>query len=235
MSEGPDPPNNTGDTSTASTTSKLTEAKWAHTVKLETAAEAVKKVYNRVLEIDGTSVSAIYDVIAMLQYMVKNELKAMKTLMMKQYHTIVNLVDMLEGWRNLKDYKAVQDTMALSKLMNQNFRDLQESSNTLKTTTDTQNTNGEAISKQLQEPKRSIAAIQSIVEDLWTTSPQLAQNPHPLHQYPSSYAEAVNKPSPLADPHHANVVARAKLTNQHVIVKPTTDDAHSTYQKWMKP
>ncbi len=126
MSEGPNPPNNTEDTSTASTTSKLTEAKRAHTDKLETAAEAVKKVYNRALEIDGTSVSAVYDVIAVLQYMVKNELKATKTLTTKQYHTIVNLVDMLEGWRDLEDYKAVQDATALSKLMNQNFRDLQE-------------------------------------------------------------------------------------------------------------
>ncbi len=84
MSEGPNPPNNTKDMSTASTTSKLTEAKWACTDKLETAAEAVKKVYNRALEIDGTSVSAVYDIIAVLQYMVKNELKATKTLTTKQ-------------------------------------------------------------------------------------------------------------------------------------------------------
>ncbi len=202
-----------------------------HTDKLETAAEAVKKVYNRALEIDGTSVSAVYDVIAVLQYMVKNKLKATKTLTTKQYHTIVNLVDMLEGWRDLKDYKAVQDATVLSKLMNQNFRDLQESSNTLKTTTDTQNTNGEAISEQLQELKHSVAAIQSVVEDLRTTGPQLAQNPHPLQQYPSSYAEAVNKPSPLADPRHTDVVARAKLANRRVIVKPTTDDARSKMNK----
>ncbi len=101
----------------------------------------------------------------------------------------------------------------------------------MKTTTDTQNTNGEAISEQLQELKHSVAAIQSVVEDLRTTGPQLAQNPHPSQQYPSSYTEAVNKPSPLADPHHADVVARAKLTNRHVIVKPTTDDAHSKMNK----
>ncbi len=175
MSEGPDLPNSPEN---ASPTATMAEAKRAHMAKLEAAADAVKKDYGKSLEIDGTSVSAMYDAITVLWHMAKNELKATKSLTNKQHRTIVNLVDMLEGWKDLEDYKAAHEATALANLMNDNFRNLQESSNTLKTTVDNQNTNGEAINEQLQELKQSVATLQSIVEDLQTTNTQTTSHPN---------------------------------------------------------
>ncbi|PBK67344.1 hypothetical protein ARMSODRAFT_977012 [Armillaria solidipes] len=59
------------------------------------------------------------------------------------------------------NYKAAQEATALTNLMNNNFRNLQECSNMMKTTVDSQNTNGEAVNKQLQELKQSIATLQA--------------------------------------------------------------------------
>ncbi|KAK0189720.1 hypothetical protein F5146DRAFT_1139142 [Armillaria mellea] len=201
--------------------------------KLEMATEAVKKDYRKALEIDGTSVNAMYDAITVLRYMAKNKLKATKMLTNKQHRMIVNLVDMLEGWKDLEDYKAAQEATALANLMNDNFRNLQECSNTMKTTVDSQNTNGEAVNKQLQELKQSVAALQSIVEDLQTTNTQTTLQPNSSQPRPSTYAAAVNKPSlsPFSNPCHANVVARAKLANQHVIVKPMADETCNKMNK----
>ncbi len=231
MSEGPDLPNSPEN---ASPTVAMAEAKWAHMAKLEAAAaDAVKKDYGKSLEIDGTSVSAMYDAITVLRHMAKNELKATKLLTNKQHRMIVNLVDMLEGWKDLEDYKVAHEAMALANLMNDNFRNLQESSNTLKTTVDNQNTNGEAINEQLQELKQSVATLQSIVEDLQTMNTQTTSHPNSPQSRPSTYADAVNKssPSPFSDPHHADVVARAKLANRHVIVKPMADETRNKMNK----
>lgn len=65
MSEGPDLPNSPEN---ASPTAMMAEAKRAHMAKLEAAADAVKKDYGKSLEIDGTSVSAMYDAITVLRH-----------------------------------------------------------------------------------------------------------------------------------------------------------------------
>ncbi len=67
----------------------------------------------------------------------------------------------------------------LQNLMNDNFKMLQENSNTIKTMADTQCTNGKAVSKQLQELKQNVTALQSIVKDLCITNIQPMPIPTP--------------------------------------------------------
>ncbi len=113
------------------------------------------------------------------------------------------MVGMLEAWMDMEEYKAVQNAMALANLMNDNFKMLQENSNIIKTAADTQYTNGEAVSEQLQELKQNVTALQSIVEDLHVTNIQPMPIPTPTHSNAISYADIAARPSPFTDPHHA--------------------------------
>ncbi|PBK82588.1 hypothetical protein ARMGADRAFT_1090163 [Armillaria gallica] len=124
--------------------------------------------------------------------------------------------------------------MVLTNLMNNNFKILQENSNTIKTAADTQGTNGEAVSKQLQELKQNVTALQSIVEDLHITNIQPIPIPTPTHSNATSYADIAARPSPFTDPHHANAIAKAKLANRCIIVKPVTDKVKSKMGKHSK-
>ncbi|KAK0449364.1 hypothetical protein EV421DRAFT_1732635 [Armillaria borealis] len=62
MSEAPDPPGNTGNKQRDVTIQMCaTEAKQKHTAKFDTAAEGILKEYGKVVEIEGMTVSAIFD------------------------------------------------------------------------------------------------------------------------------------------------------------------------------
>ncbi len=85
--------------------------------------------------------------------MVKMELRPMKPVSARQHCTVNNIVNMLEAWIDLNEYRANQDTLAMANLMNNNFKSLQESSNMLKTASETHNDTIEAMKEQLQELK----------------------------------------------------------------------------------
>ncbi|KAK0214581.1 hypothetical protein IW262DRAFT_1466358 [Armillaria fumosa] len=142
---------------------------------------------------------------------------------------MANAVDILEAWMDLEEYKAAQDAMALASLMNDNFKSLQMTANTLKTTAETQDTNDNAANEQLQELKQNVLSLQSIVEDLRSTKPHPARDPTPTQlqsqSTPLSYANATAKTNSLAsDPRHSDIIAKARLANRRIIVKPVTED-----------
>ncbi|KAK0437720.1 uncharacterized protein EV420DRAFT_1486997 [Desarmillaria tabescens] len=138
MSKTLEPPDERGDTSfNTMPSSKTMEAKQMHMKKLESAADAIVKDYGRAVEVEGAAASAMSDVVAVLRHMCKNEMKPTKTLTVEQHRTVANAVDILEAWMDLGEYKAAQDTMAFASLMNDNFKSLQETSNTRKTTAET--------------------------------------------------------------------------------------------------
>ncbi len=83
--------------------------------KFEKAAESVVKDYSQTVEVEGTPVSAIFDVMIMLRHMIKNELRPSKVMSTKQLHTVTNMVGMLEAWMDMEEYKAAQNAMALAK------------------------------------------------------------------------------------------------------------------------
>ncbi|KAK0243334.1 hypothetical protein EDD85DRAFT_947478 [Armillaria nabsnona] len=238
MSETSESPNVLGDTSFTGTTSKTMEAKQMHMKKLEAAAEGLVKDYGKAVEIEGTIMSAVFDVMVVLRHMCKNEMKPTKTLTLKQHRTVVNAVDILEAWMDLEEYKAAQEAMVLASLMNDNFKSLQITSNTLKSTAETQNTNNEAVNEQLRELKQNVSSLHTIVEDLCNAKS------HPIPSYPPtqsqtqsaplSYASVVAKSNPFADPRHSNVIAKAKLANRRVIVKPMTEEAKAAMAKRSK-
>ncbi|KAK0220785.1 hypothetical protein EDD85DRAFT_796886 [Armillaria nabsnona] len=154
MSEAPDPPGNTGNKQRDATIqTRTTEAKQKHTAKFDTAAEGILKEYGKVVEIEGTTVSAIFDAMVVLRHMVKTELRPTKPVSARQHRTVNNIVDMLEAWMDLNEYMANQEALAMANLMNNNFKSLQESSNTLKTASGTHNNTIEATNEQLQELK----------------------------------------------------------------------------------
>ncbi len=64
-------------------------------MKLESAAESIGKDYGKYVEIEGTTVSAIYVIMAILQYMAKTEGKTMKSVTAKQICIMNNMVEML--------------------------------------------------------------------------------------------------------------------------------------------
>lgn len=66
-------------------------------MKLESAAESIGKDYGKYVEIEGTTVSAIYDIMAILQYMAKTEGKTMKSVTVKQIRMMNNMVEMLQA------------------------------------------------------------------------------------------------------------------------------------------
>ncbi|KAK0244465.1 hypothetical protein EDD85DRAFT_784869 [Armillaria nabsnona] len=157
MSDTSEPPDDIEDTSfTVTSSSRATEAKRLHMEKFEKAAESVVKDYGKTVEVEGTPISAIFDVMVVLRHMIKNELRPSKAMSTKQLRTVTNMVGMLEAWMDMEEYKAAQNAMALANLMNDNFKMLQENSNTIKTAADTQCTNGEAVSEQLQELKQNL-------------------------------------------------------------------------------
>lgn len=121
--------------------------------KFEKVAKSVVKDYGKTVEVEGMPISVIFNVMIMLQHMIKNELRPSKAMSTKQLCMVTNMVGMLEAWMDMEEYKAAQNAMALTNLMNDNFKMLQENSNTIKTMADTQCTNGEVVSKQLQELK----------------------------------------------------------------------------------
>ncbi len=214
MSDTSEPPDDIKDTSfTVTPSSRATEAKRLHMEKFEKAAESVVKDYGKTVEVEGTPVSAIFDVMVVLRHMIKNELRPSKAMSTKQLRMVTNMVGMLEAWMDMEEYKAVQNAMALANLMNDNFKMLQENSNIIKTVADTQYTNGEAVSEQLQELKQNVTALQSIVEDLHVTNIQPMPIPTPTHSNAISYADIAARPSPFTDPHHADAIAKAKLAN----------------------
>ncbi|SJL15510.1 uncharacterized protein ARMOST_19010 [Armillaria ostoyae] len=230
MTGTPEPPDELCDTSFKMTASKTMEAKQRHTKKLEAAAESIVKDYGKAVEIEGTAVSAVFDVMVVLRHMWKNELKPAKNLTTKQHRTVANAVDILEAWMDLEEYKAAQDAMALANLMNDNFKSLQMTANTLKTTAETQDTSDNAANEQLRELKQNVLSLQSIVEDLRSAKPHPAPVPTPTQSQsqssPLSYANVTAKANPFTgDPRHSDVIAKAKLANRRVIVKPTTEDA----------
>ncbi|KAK0437363.1 hypothetical protein EV421DRAFT_1907388 [Armillaria borealis] len=223
MSETSEPPDTLGDMSFAGTTSKTMEAKQMHMKKLEAAAESIVKDYGKAVEIEGTAVSAVFDVMVVLRHMCKNEMKPTKTLTLKQHCTVVNAVNILEVWMDLEEYKAAQDAMALASLMNDNFKSLQITLNTLKSMAETQNTNDEAVNEQLRELKQNISSLHTIVEDLRNAKPHTApssastQSQSQPQSTPLSYANVVTKSNPFADPRHSDVIAKAKLANRCII------------------
>ncbi|SJL03070.1 uncharacterized protein ARMOST_06415 [Armillaria ostoyae] len=102
--------------------------------------------------------------------------------------------------------------------------------NTLKTTAETQDTSDNAANEQLRELKQNVLSLQSIVEDLRSAKPHPAPVPTPTQSQsqssPLSYANVTAKANPFTgDPRHSDVIAKAKLANRRVIVKPTTEDA----------
>ncbi|KAK0219462.1 hypothetical protein EDD85DRAFT_797355 [Armillaria nabsnona] len=207
MSEAPDPPGNTGNKQQDATIqTRTTEAKQKHTAKFDTAAEGILKEYRKVVEIEGMTTA-------------------------RQHRTVNNIVDMLEAWMDLNEYRANQDALAMANLMNNNFKSLQESSNTLKTASGTHNNTIEATNEQLQELKRSVGTLQNLVEDLRTSIPQPTPSQPTSQTQPLSYAEATSKPSPFTDPRHADIVAKAKLADRRVIIKPQTDTAKAEISK----
>ncbi|SJL13992.1 uncharacterized protein ARMOST_17444 [Armillaria ostoyae] len=48
---------------------------------------------------------------------------------------------------------------------------------------------------------------------------------------PLSYANVVTKSNPFADPRHSDVIAKAKLANRCIIVRPMTEEARATMAK----
>ncbi|KAK0449952.1 hypothetical protein EV421DRAFT_1899467 [Armillaria borealis] len=115
--------------------------------------------------------------------------------------------------------------------MKENFKSLQENTNNIKTTIDTQKTYSAAIKEQLQELKKNVSAIQTTVTDIQseaTRPPLLVPN---SQSHTMSYAEMATRPSLFADPHHADVIAKAKIADQCVIMKPTTETTMSTTAK----
>ncbi len=222
MSRTPEPPDELSNTSFKVTTSKTMEAKQRHMKKLEAVVESIVKDYGKAVEIEGTAVSAIFDVMLVLWHMWKNEMKPVKNLTTKQHRTVANAVDILEAWMDLKEYKASQDTLVLASLMNDNFKSLQATANTQKTMAKNQDTSDNAANEQLQELKQNVVSLQSIVEDLRSTKPYPAPVPITTQSQstPLSYANITTK----ADPCYSNVIAKAKLANCHIIVKPMTED-----------
>lgn len=97
MSRSSDPPNDTGNMSYDVTSSKIEDIKCGHMMKLESAAESIGKDYGKYVEIEGTTVSAIYDIMAILQYMAKTEGKTMKSVTAKQIRMMNNMVEMLQA------------------------------------------------------------------------------------------------------------------------------------------
>ncbi|KAK0438655.1 hypothetical protein EV421DRAFT_1738407 [Armillaria borealis] len=232
MSEAPDPPGNTGNKQRDATIqTRATEAKQKHTAKFDTAAEGILKEYGKVVEIEGMTVSAIFDAMVVLRHMVKTELRPTKPVSARQHRTVNNIVNMLEAWMDLNEYRANQDALAMANLMNNNFKSLQESSNTLKTASGTHNNTIEATNEQLQELKRSVGTLQTLVEDLRTSIPQPTPSQPTSQTRPLSYAEATSKPSPFTDPCHADIVAKAKLADWRISVKPQTDTAKAEISK----
>ncbi|KAK0222773.1 hypothetical protein EDD85DRAFT_796288 [Armillaria nabsnona] len=228
MSGTPEPPDELSNTSFKVTTSKTMEAKQRHTKKLEAAAESIVKDYGKAVEIEGTAVSAIFDVMLVLRHMWKNEMKPVKNLTTKQHRTVANAVDILEAWMDLEEYKASQDALALASLMNDNFKSLQVTANTLKTTAENQDTSNNVANEQLRELKQNVVSLQSIVEDLRSAKPYPTPVPTPTQSQstPLSYANVTTKANPFAgNPRHSNVIAKAKLANRRIIVKPMTEDA----------
>ncbi len=227
MSRTPEPPDELGNMSFKATTSKTMEAKQRHMKKLEAAAESIVKDYGKAVDIEGTAVSAIFDVMLVLWHMWKNEMKPAKNLTTKQHHTVANAVDILEAWMDLEEYKASQDALVLASLMNDNFKSLQVTANTLKTTVENQDTSDNAANEQLQELKQNVVSLQSIVEDLHSAKPYPAPVLTPTQSQSTtlSYANVTTKANPFAgDPCHSDIIAKAKLANRRVIVKPMTED-----------
>ncbi len=67
MSKVPDPPGNTRNKQQDVTIQAHTmEVKQKHTAKFDTAAEEILKEYRKVVEIEGMTVSAIFDAIVIL-------------------------------------------------------------------------------------------------------------------------------------------------------------------------
>lgn len=71
MSGSLDSPDNTGDMSYNVTSSKIEDIKCRHMMKLESGAESIGNDYGKYVEIKETTVSVIYDIMAVLQYMAK--------------------------------------------------------------------------------------------------------------------------------------------------------------------
>ncbi len=110
MSDTSEPPDDIEDTSfTVTPSSRATEAKRLHMEKFEKAAESVVKDYGKTVEVEGTPVSAIFDVMVVLRHMIKNELRPSKAMSTKQLRTVTNMVGMLEAWdgiwKNIKQFR----------------------------------------------------------------------------------------------------------------------------------
>ncbi|KAK0447960.1 hypothetical protein EV421DRAFT_1923438 [Armillaria borealis] len=95
--------------------------------------------------------------------------------------------------------------------------------------TETQDTSDNATNEQLQELKQTVLSLQSIVEDLHSAkchpAPISTSTQFQLQSSLLSYANVTAKANPFTgNPCHSDVIAKAKLANLCVIVKPTTED-----------
>ncbi len=80
MSDTSEPPNDIEDMSfTVTPSSRATEAKRLHMEKFEKAAESVVKDYGKTVEVEGTPVSAIFDVMVVLQHMIKKQVETIES------------------------------------------------------------------------------------------------------------------------------------------------------------
>ncbi|KAK0227511.1 hypothetical protein EDD85DRAFT_794757 [Armillaria nabsnona] len=151
MSRSSDPPDDTGDVSYNATSSKMEEIKCRHMMKLESAAESIGKDYGKYMKIEGTTIRMMN-----------------------------NMVEMLEAWMDLDEYRAHQNALTIAGLMKENFKSMQENTNNIKTTIDTQITYSTTIEVQLQELKKNVLAIQAAVTDIQSKAT------HPSRLLPNS-------------------------------------------------
>lgn len=129
---------------------------------------------------------------------------------------------------DIGEYRAVQDAMALAHLMSKIFCSLQESANAVKNMAKKHMSKELTTIESIQEIKKDMAAIQAAIDDIHNTKEPTISNSDPTHMqsHQLSYAEMASwSHGPKLDPKHADTIAKAKIANQHVIIKPTSKAA----------
>ncbi len=104
---------------------------------------------------------------------------------------MVNLVDMMEAWMDIGEYRAVQDATALAHLMSKIFCSLQESVNAVKNMAKKHMSKELTTIESIQEIKKDTAAIQAAIDDIRNTKEPTISNSDPTHMqsHQLSYAE----------------------------------------------